>query len=266
MNPFLSSQPKKWKTNALILTVIWVVLLVASVTVLSSVVRPFLRSLQTQNLVSSEWAGYSVSSSTLFQHPHVVAVSGSWVVPAVSVSEANTYSAAWIGIGGQNDETLIQVGSEHDSINGEAVYALWYELLPNYSVPIPDIKIAPGDLLTASVILVDSQANNWTVRITDQTTGQTFQKNFIYESTQFTAEWVMERPKVNNRVTTLADFGSITFMDAKAQIADKVGTIGDFPNYEIAMQDSTGALVEVSDLHSGGSSFTISYLKQSEAA
>jgi hypothetical protein len=258
----LSNPPKKWKTNAIFLVVIWVVLLVASVTVLSSVVTPFLRSLQTQNLISPDWAGYAVSSNTLFEQPLVMAVSGSWIVPAVAVSETDTYSAAWIGVGGQNDETLIQVGSEHDSIRGEATYSLWYELLPNYSIPIPEITVTSGDLITASVTLTDSQTNNWTIRITDETVGQTFQQTFLYNSTQLTAEWVLERPTVNNRMATLADFGSITFMDAKAQIADKVGTIGDFPNYEIAMQNRQNTnLVSISDLSDDGSSFTITYEK-----
>ena len=190
---------------------LWLTLLIASVTILSSVVTPFLRSLQTQNLVSLDWAGYSVASNNLFPQPLVSNVSGFWTIPTVTVSSLNAYSAAWVGVGGLNDESLIQAGSEHDSVNGKAVYSLWYELLPNNAITIPDIIVSPGDEITASVSLVDSYSNTWSIKIQDVTTGQLFSRDFVYNSSRLTAEWVIERPTVNNRLTNLADFGSSGF-------------------------------------------------------
>ncbi|MCW4018994.1 MAG: G1 family endopeptidase [Candidatus Bathyarchaeota archaeon] len=252
---------KSWKTNAFFLIILWLVLLIASLTVLSSVVTPFLRSLQTQNLISLDWSGYSVTSNLIFPQPTVVAVSASWIIPTVTVSEMNTYSSVWVGVGGQNDNTLIQVGSEHDSYRGEAVYSLWYELLPDYAIKIPEINVSPGDQISASVRLVDAETNYWLIEITDVTVGQSFREHFFYDSTQLTAEWIVERPTVNNFMTTLADFGNITFTDAKAQIGDKEGTITAFPNYEIMMQNRQNQnLVEISELNMDGSSFTITYL------
>jgi hypothetical protein len=206
-----------------------------------------------------DWAGYAVASDSLVQQPVVVGLNGSWTVPAVNISADDRYSAAWIGIGGQFDETLIQVGTEHDSIDGQARYTVWYEMLPANSVPIPEVTISPGDNITASISLVDSDANEWLIKIDNLSNGQGFGQNFRYNSTRLSAEWIVERPLVNDQVTTLTDFGSITFTEAAAQVGDKVGSISGFPNYEIVMSNRQNVqLVTVSQLSSDGSSFIVS--------
>ncbi len=256
----MEQRKKGWKTNTTFLVAIWLILLVGSVTILSSVVSPFLRSLQTQNLISLDWAGYSISSNNLFPQSLVTSVSGSWIVPTVAVSTLNSYSAAWVGIGGQNDESLIQAGSEHDSVNGKTSYSIWYELLPDNAITVPDVKVSPGDKITASVSLVDDNSDTWQIKITDVTTGQGFSQSFVYNSSRLTAEWVIERPTVNNRMTNLANFGTITFTEAKAEVDSTTGTISEFSNYLIIMEDrSNNQLVTVSDLSRDGSSFTMTY-------
>jgi hypothetical protein len=251
---------RNWKTNAIFLIAIWMILLIASLTILSSVVTPFLKTLQTQNIVSLDWAGYSISSNTLFPQPLVTSVSGSWTVPKVAVSTGNTFSSAWIGIGGQGESTLIQVGSEHDSIGGQANYGVWYEMLPDSSITLDNITVSAGDVISASITLIDSNTNSWSITIKDITTGKGFSQNVFYNSSLLTAEWIVERPIVNNKITTLADFGTVTFTNATAQIGTKTGTISAFPNSEIYMQDrQNNDLVSVSSLSSHGSSFYVSY-------
>jgi hypothetical protein len=251
---------KSWKTNAVALVAIWMVLMVASLTILSSVVTPFLKTLQTQNLVSFDWGGYSVASNALYPQPAIVSVSGSWMVPSVMPTTENAFSAAWIGIGGQNDASLIQVGTEQDYVNGQASYSLWYEMLPDNAIKIPNVTISPSDKISASITLVNSDTNEWLVQITDVTNGQGFRGVFQYNSSRLTAEWIIERPTVNNQVTTLANFGSVTFTEATAQIGTTNGTISSFPNYKIYMQTRQNTdLVALSDLSSDGSSFTATY-------
>ena len=236
-------------------------LLLASVTILSSVVTPFLKTLQTQSLISSDWSGYGVSSNAMFPQPLVSSVSGSWTVPVVGVSSVEAFSASWIGVGGQanGDNTLIQVGSEHDSISGQAVYSLWYEMLPADSIVIQNIAVSPGDKISGAITLLDANSDNWLISIEDVTTGQGFSQNFVYNSSRLSAEWILERPTLNNQLSTLATFGSITFTDAKAQIAATSGTISAFPNYEILMQNRQNTqLVTVSALSKDGASFTVS--------
>jgi hypothetical protein len=256
----VSQSKKNWKKNLLVIGALWIILLIASVTILSSVVTPFLRTLQTQNLVSFDWGGYGVSSNVLFPQAEVTGINGSWIVPKATVTTGNTFSAIWIGIGGQSDETLIQVGTEQDSVSGKEFYQIWYELLPNNSIPIKEVTIFPGDKITAAVTLVDSNSDSWRVEIRDESTGQGFSQDFSYNSSRRTAEWIVERPTVNNRMSTLNSFGSVTFTDATAVVSDKVGTISAFPNYEIIMEDrQNNQLITISDLNKDGSSFTISY-------
>jgi len=257
----MSEPGRTWRRNAVYLLVFWVALLALSLSVLSSVITPFLRTLQTQDVVSTSWAGYAVGSNLLLRQPAVVAVNGSWTVPAVNVSEDNRYSSAWIGIGGQSDHTLIQVGTEHDSLNGQAKYSAWYEMLPDNSIAIPEVAVSSGDRITASVSLVDTEENEWLVEIHNLSNGQGFSQIFTYNSSMLSAEWVVERPMVNNQTTTLTDFGSVTFTNATAQLRSKVGTISSFPNYAIVMSTAQNVkLTQVSPLSKDGSSFNVTYI------
>ncbi len=228
---------------------------------LSSVVTPFLKTLQTQNLVSLAWSGYSVTLDALYPLPLVESVSGVWMVPTVAPSATNTYSVAWVGVGGQSDSSLIQTGSEHSFINGEASYSLWYELLPDNAITIQNVSIAPGHQIAASITLTDANTDRWLIQITDATTGEGFTHTVNYDSSRLTAEWIVERPNVNSQVATLADFGTLTFTQANARIDSVNGTISSFPNYKIHMQTHQYiAMVSVSPLDITGSVFTIEYI------
>jgi hypothetical protein len=256
----LGHSRRSWRTNALFLVVLWLILLIGALTILSSVVTPFLRTLQTETLISLDWGGYGVSSNVLFPQPIVSSVNASWTVPSVTVTGLNTFSAAWIGIGGQTDTTLIQVGTEQDSIDGQTVYNLWYEMLPADSITIPNIKVSPGDQITASIALRDSNTNTWQITINDATIAQGFSQNFQYNSTRLTAEWIIERPTVNNQLSELANFGSVTFNNAIAKIDGTTGPITAFPNYQILMENRQNTqLVTISSLTNDGSGFTVNY-------
>jgi hypothetical protein len=254
------TQRRSWRTRTVFLIALWLVLLLASLTILSSVVTPFLKSLQTENLVSFDWGGYGVASNLLVPQPQVSSVAGSWTIPTVVSYPPNAFSAAWIGIGGQGDPTLIQTGSQHDSVGGQAHYSVWYEMLPADSVTITTVQVSPGDVISASITLVNSDANEWSIRITDVTTGQGFSQNFAYNSSRLTAEWIVERPIVAKQLSTLANFGSITFTEISAQVGGSVGTLTEFPNYKTLMEDrQNNVLVRVSDFSKDGSSFTVNY-------
>lgn len=100
------------------------------------------------HLHSFQWAGYVVASDFRNQTPVVSGISGSWKVPEVAVSVNDTYSGAWIGIGGYPDKTLIQTGTEHQFVNGRSRYFAWYELVPNFAITIRSVVILPGDTIT----------------------------------------------------------------------------------------------------------------------
>jgi hypothetical protein len=253
---------KGWRTGAVFLILFWIVLFITSLFLLSILLTSFFSgSPQGQSILTSDWAGYVVASDLVNPQPQVIGVNGSWTVPKVSVSMVDSFSAAWIGIGGQFDETLIQAGTEQDSINGQEEYSVWYELLPNDTVTITTLNVSPGDVITASINLVNSDANEWTIQIYDVTNGQGFNQNFVYDSSLLSAEWIVERPTVNNRLSTLADFGSVTFAGSSVKIGTNVGTIGSFPFSQLIISNRQNVqLTAISSLSSDGSSFTVNYL------
>ena len=222
--------------------------------------------LENQTLVSSDWAGYTVSASNLLPQPTVDAVSGSWTVPKVALSDFDSFSSVWIGIGGALDTTLIQVGSEQDSLSGQAVYNIWYEALPGGAVNIQNITISPGDKLSASITLVNGTTRTWQIGIADDTTGACFtqnchEQNLTYDSSRLTADWIVERPTVNNQVAPLANFGTVTFTNLSTQIGGKTGTPNTFSENRIVMQDSqNNQLATASNLEDQGTSFTVTYM------
>jgi hypothetical protein len=235
-------------------------MLVVSLFLVSEFINIFFTSTQAQSLVSSDWAGYIAVSDFANPKPIVTGVAGYWAVPQTNVSVEDTFSAAWIGIGGLLDNTLIQTGTEHDSINGEAAYSVWYELLPNDSVTISTINVSVGDEIQASINLVDPDTNEWSIEIVDLTKEQSFQKNVFYDSSRLSAEWIVERPTVNNVLGTLADFGSVTFANSNATIGTVVGNIDSFAFFQVIMYNRQNVqLVTVSSLSSDGSMFTVTY-------
>jgi hypothetical protein len=224
-------------------------------------VLPLFTSSPSQSLISFDWAGYSVASNLINPQPEVTRINASWTIPLVNVSTGDSFCATWIGVGGQFDDTLIQVGTEQDSIDGQATYSAWYELLPYDAVTIDSLKILAGDVITVSISLLNATKNTWSIEIHDNTNAQSFQKSVVYNSSMLSAEWMVERPTINNRFATLADFGSITFTGCTATIGSQSGTINSFPSTQVTMYNRQNIkLVSVSSLTSTGSSFTVSYL------
>lgn len=152
---------------------------------------------------SSNWSGYAVTGSGFH------AITGKWVVPAVSATRRATYSSSWIGIDGFNNSSLIQTGTEQDYYSGKAHYDAWWEILPAAETVIPSLTIHPGDSMSASI--TQNSGSSWTIAITDNTTGQSFSINKTYTGPQTSAEWIQEAPTVGGRVANLAHYGQTIF-------------------------------------------------------
>lgn len=69
---------------------------------------------------SSNWSGYAETSSAPY-----TSVSGQWTVPTVT-GPNGSYSAAWIGIDGFTNDSLIQTGTEQDYSGGSGRYSAWW--------------------------------------------------------------------------------------------------------------------------------------------
>jgi hypothetical protein len=171
---------------------------------------------------SSNWSGYAVSQTSPSGLPCVpasgktyTAVSGTWTVPTVTGSRfQSTYSAAWTGIDGFTNSSLIQAGTEQDFVAGTARYTAWWEILPAAETPITSITVAPGDSITVSIAQVSG--TTWKITLTDNgKAGHAAQPPFTttqtYTGPGTSAEWILEAPQVGNRIATLAHYGSTTF-------------------------------------------------------
>jgi hypothetical protein len=214
----------------------------------------------------SIWSGYIVASEIQNRSPVVSSVSASWTVPEIKLSENNTFSSVWVGIGGYGEDTLIQTGTAQECINGKFVYYPWYELVPDSSVHIPNIHVQAGDAVTASISLINENTNTWSIEIADITRNQRFQTTVVYNSSRWSAEWIVERPKVNGALSTLADFGNVTLTECKATLDGVNGVISSFSYAQFVMYDQELQLVKVSPLNDDGSSFTVNYLESPSAS
>jgi len=182
--------------------------------------------------VSSNWAGYAVAPSARGASAFS-SVSGSWTVPAATCSAGGeTYSAAWVGLGGfrKSSQTLEQIGTAADCArSGSAVYSAWYELVPAAPVTL-NLKVHVGDEIAASVTV---KGHGVTLRIRDLRTGATAtQTRRVSKVDASSAEWIIEAPSVcvaTNicRTLTLTDFGSIGFSGLSATAGGHIGSIED---------------------------------------
>jgi hypothetical protein len=248
-------QPPERRTYRVLLVVLLAFLMLLALFLVFLLVR-----LPVPRLISYDWSGYAVASDLENPQPQVTSINGSWTVPTVKVSTEDSFSAVWIGVGGQFDDTLIQTGTEQDWVRGQGTYSAWYELLPNDAVTIDSLSISPGDSIAASISLLDQATNAWSIEIHDATSGQWFQKSLTYLSSMLSAGWIVERPTLNDRVRTLADFGQVTFTDCTVTVGGKVGTIGSFPCVQLIMYNRQNAqLVGVSTLTASSSSFTVNF-------
>jgi hypothetical protein len=260
----LEQKRKRWKTGAVLLILVWIILFASSMYLLELLLATFTSNPQGQSIVSTGWAGYLVTRDLKNPNEQVTGINASWTVPRIGAVSKDAYSSTWIGIGGHSEKTLIQVGTEHDSVNGQEYYYAWYEMLPDIAVRIDSMSVYPGDLITASIILVNSNTNEWAIRIYDLTNGKGFYRIFNYNSSRSSAEWIVERPNVNDKITFLANFGTMNFNDSYAMVGDKVEAISSFLYSKVIMtNDLSEQLASVSPLNNDGTSFSVTYMRSS---
>ncbi|HEV2169467.1 MAG TPA: G1 family glutamic endopeptidase, partial [Candidatus Binatus sp.] len=110
------------------------------------------------------------------------------------------------------DETLIQLGTEQDAVSdSESDYYAWWETLPEPSVPIPTLNIAPGDTITAALSCANScDTGDWTLSMTDVTTGVNWTQEFSYASPNLSAEVIEEAP-FDGGILPLANYHKTSF-------------------------------------------------------
>jgi hypothetical protein len=180
-------------------------------------------------ITTSSWSGYAVTSGAPY-----TSASATWQVPNVTYDGGQTpygyeYVFNWVGIGGDGDATLIQLGTESVvSTAGATTFYTWYELYPAVSVPA-GLAVKPGDIVTASLQCTaqcsPSQTQTWQLTLSDDTTGAAWTQSLQYQSSMASAEWITEPPYYNGFLP-LADYEQATY--------DPVEANGVNPNLSLA--------------------------------
>ena len=200
---------------------------------------------------SGNWAGYITE-----QKGHdVVQVQGTFTIPTVTKgcdafmsppkdSGMLPKSAIWVGIGGVDEASLVQVGviatygkityrkvnnSDasifKESIRPVATYYGFYETLPYASVKIPQLAVRPGDKMLASVRKVLGTNDSFVVSLKDLSRNE---KPFSltlnspigdgYGVPHMSAEWIVEKVSTNTSPNApqypLAGFSDIQFRNS----------------------------------------------------
>jgi hypothetical protein len=213
---------------------------------------------------SSNWAGYA--AETNLNNPQtgsVTAVSGSWVVPAVTGS-GTSYSAVWVGIDGYTSTTVEQIGTESDVNNGTPSYYAWYEMYPQGSMNVA-LAVKAGDSITASVDYVGSQFVLTITDANDPAGSNSFTTSASAPQAQrSSAEWIVEAPSSERSVLPLADFGTVAFSNATATINGQTGPINNSAYWQDTAINIVSSVTQTSITGltnaNSASSFTVTWL------
>lgn len=226
---------------------------------------------------STNWSGYAAAPISSSPQPgSVTDVSANWTVPTVTGSHKQTaYSAVWVGIDGYlpSSQTVEQVGTAQDIINGRASYYAWWEMWSSVdNMPeqqITSMTIQPGDSISASVEYITSgpSAGDFALAIIDNSHPNDLEGGYVNPvgnqsplPTETSAEWIVEAPSGSGGILPLANFGSVTFTNAQATINGVTGPIND-PSWKyqaIDMINNSGTLLATtSTLQSNGTSFVV---------
>lgn len=197
---------------------------------------------------STNWSGYAVDGSG------ATSVTGTWTQPTVKCAAGeNSWSSPWVGIDGDNDNTVEQTGTDSDCVNGTPYYYAWYEMYPKSTVTV-NLAVHPGDSITGTVTYT---SGSFTLSLKDNTTGATFSTVQASKKAKRTSvEWIVEGPSNG----LLSDFGSLSFGSASATINGQTASLGSLAGADpITMETSSGVVRAAPSAISGGNAFKVSW-------
>ena len=201
-----------------------------------------LPGIQSSTMASTNWSGEMLlSGASSFGAASYTEVLAQWLVSAVQQPPGSCggtdVSAAWVGIDGAaaSSADVLQAGTEADTgcSNGITTqnYYPWFEWYPAYEYEITNFTMYRGASVfvvvqatgstTANVTFVNLQNDSYTVAKVTAPAGTSLKGS--------SAEWIIERPTVNNTLGTLADFGLTQMSSEVAYVASQINT----GNYDV---------------------------------
>ncbi|HIH50503.1 TPA: hypothetical protein HA291_03565 [Candidatus Micrarchaeota archaeon] len=170
----------------------------------------------------SNWAGIYAVTDPVNPKPVIKAIEASWtVVTPLNEQTSNKSSISqWIGIGGiSKDGTLIQIGTVCDHEDDWIACGAFYELLPNLPKEY-DVTVVPGSTINANIREIGR--NLWQLQLTDKQDNVDIKEMVNYESSERSAEAILERPAFGDMKThyTLLDFDVARFFNLRIGVSD----------------------------------------------
>lgn len=206
--------------------------------------------LGTSTTTSTNWSGYAVDGTGA---SYVV---GSWTVqPATCDPGETSWSSPWVGIDGDNSNTVEQTGTDTDCNSGSPYYYAWYEMYPKGTMVISGINPQPDDTMTGSVNYTGG--GNFTLTLTDNTTGTTYTTSQSSKrAKRSSVEWIMEGPSTGS----LTDFGTQPFSTDSATISGQTNSLDKLSNPEaITMVTKSGATRATPSALGKGGAFSVQW-------
>ena len=205
---------------------------------------------QASQMESTNWAGQLLINPVgSFGAGSYAEVLAEWQIPAVQEAigtcGSTDVSSVWVGIDGGGDngsKDVMQAGTEADvtcsgGTNYPSYYA-WFEWYPGDEYEITNFPVTPGQALlvvvqatsttTANATFVDLQSNKYTVVGFAAPSGTTLRGD--------SAEWIVERPTINNALGHLADYGMIWISSEVAYLDSELYT----NSYDVAATGGPG--------------------------
>jgi hypothetical protein len=180
-----------------------------------------------ERLEDSVWAGYIVRPKS--EKSNTIAdVQGSWTVPA-AIDGISGRFGCWVGIDGDGNNTVEQIGTAQGISLGYPYYYAWYQMVPDRPVNL-DTKLYPvkvGDQMKAEVsygadtagqgqfTLSISNGETWSFTITLPEKPGTERKS---------AEWIVEKERFSPPPIS-TEFGNTHFSSASVTMSNQTGTI-----------------------------------------
>ncbi len=209
---------------------------------------------------STNWSGYADDNSTGNTYS---TVTGNWTEPTVTCSGfTESLAAFWVGIDGFTSGSVEQDGTLAECYFGHAYYYTWWEMYPTNSIQVVGESLRPGDSISASVV---RSGSSYTLKVTDSSrSADSFTTTQSCSScANSSAEWIAEAPSSSSGVLPLSDFHSWTLSGATVTSGSS-GVISSFPDDELTMVDSSGAVKALpGPLNGSGNGFSVTWERSS---
>jgi hypothetical protein len=205
---------------------------------------------------STNWSGYADDNTGSHTYS---SVTGHWNEPSVTCTSTSALAAFWVGIDGFTSGSVEQDGTLAECSGGRAFYFSWWEMYPTNSIQVVGSSVAGGDSISASVV---KSGSSYALKVTDSThTADSFSTTQTCSSCVDTsAEWIAEAPSGSGGIFPLPNFHTWTLSSATVKSGSTSGVISTFPDDELTMINSSGAVkAQPGALTSGGNGFTVTW-------